>query len=369
MAVVMEQWCTDNASNCLVSDPFQSESYDRQSWDGGGANFLGVDVQEPGAKPGSNNLLGEEDSSIGVGGNNTFATTLAISTDSAILNLLPSRDTSKVARFLRHGADNLGGNQSGTYRFGHMTIPLGTTVKRMAMRWYSYYSSDFQWANQGSCTNGKIAHIAQTAWGTSPFVTLTVHGSSTSMYTFQSDLGWTWDGHSGWGGFDSGKAPRPGSGVDVTTWRGKWFRHEIVVSNPREADATASGFDYSYFVKNVTNGTSEVEDQRLTGTCTSCFHEPIAGGAIDYNGSSGNIYPSEDIRGLHTEFYRAGTCNGWLGWLYLAMATWTTDAGQRIGAASEVEGGGGGGGGGLALYESDYSILQPQTNPLTVSRW
>ena len=153
----MEQWCTDNPSNCLVSDQFQSTSYTRGSWDGGGANFLGDQV---GSKPGSNNLLGEEDVSVGVGGNNTFATTLAISTDSAILNLLPNRDQTNVTRFLRHGADNLGGNQSGVYRFGHMTIPLGTTVKRMAIRWYTYYSSDFEWAGQGSCTNGKIAHIA-----------------------------------------------------------------------------------------------------------------------------------------------------------------------------------------------------------------
>jgi hypothetical protein len=35
----------------------------------------------------------------------------------------------------------------------------------------------------------------------------------------------------------------------------------------------------------------------------------------------------------------------------------------------DPDGGGGGGGDGLALHESDYSILQPQTNPLLVSRW
>ena len=44
---------------------------------------------------------------------------------------------------------------------------------------------------------------------------------------------------------------------------------------------------------------------------------------------------------LHTEFYRFGGCAGWQGWVYLAMGKWSTDAGQRIGAATEVEGGGG----------------------------
>jgi len=33
------------------------------------------------------------------------------------------------------------------------------------------------------------------------------------------------------------------------------------------------------------------------------------------------------------------------------------------------ESSGGGGGGGQALYESSYSVLEPQTNPLTISQW
>ena len=43
------------------------------------------------------------------------------------------------------------------------------------------------------------------------------------------------------------------------------------MSNPRTTDT--GGYNYRYFVKNVTDNLAEVEDTSLaTGTCTNCFN-------------------------------------------------------------------------------------------------
>jgi len=49
------------------------------------------------------------------------------------------------------------------------------------------------------------------------------------------------------------------------------------------------------------------------------------------------------MSGLLSNNHRAstGSCQGWIGLSHYMMAGWTTNAGQRIGAATEIEGGAG----------------------------
>jgi hypothetical protein len=338
----MEQRCTDLGSNCLAADAFQHTSYSFESdayWLGNLSN----------AKPfrwHDGNWSSNDTSMSAVPG--TFGTHFVIETDTTILNLLTSRDTSATTRFIRRPDGH-----TSHHVFGMNVIDV-TNVRRMALRWYQYHTANFQWEGMGSCTNGKIAHIdGSSTWGTDPFITITIHGgTATSAYSIGSPYQWTWTSHASWAGFASGSAPRPSGegGVSPSSeWAGKWTRHEIVVRNPKSTDAQTYGFDYSYFVKVVPDGgpgefDGEVEDQRLTGVCTGCYDNPFGTGGQNWDGSTGKIYPNTDVVNLHTEFYRAGTCNGWNGFFYALLATWSTDAGQRIGAAYEVEGGSGAGG-------------------------
>lgn len=327
--MAMEQWCSDNPSNCYASDTYQSTSYTQVS--GQPYFFLGDQV---GTKPFHYYDNGAQSFPNSVSGNNNvFSAGYVISTDATVLNLLPNRDAGSVQRFLRRSD---AAAPDGVFRWGENNINV-SSVKRMALRWYMYHTPTFDWAYEGpTCTNGKIAHIGVATWGISPFITLTVLHGNVPVYDLgDGSLEWHSDTYSGWGGFDP--APGPGNTMAPSTWRGIWTRHEIVVRRPAVADSNAGnlGFDYSYFVKDVTNDTAEVEVHRLSSSCTGCLYGPA-----NWVWDTG-VYPSENITKIHIEGYRADDCRGWQGWMYSAFATWSTDAGQRIGAASEVEGGSG----------------------------
>lgn len=332
-----ETRCNELGSNCVCSDTFQSTSYSLVAQQSGGhAIYLGDQV---GAKPchwGDIVALGTPASihwTYGAG--TSFSSMLQVSTDSSILNLLPSRDPSGVARFLRA--------QEGvkTIRFGEAGMNMSELAsRRLEMRWYSYHSPTYDWAgdNGGSCTNGKIAHNSN-GYQQPAMTTLTIHGGGsggmTSLYTFHHTLNWLWSGHASFEGFRSGTGPRSGAGMSANNYRGKWYRHSIVISNPKSSDS--GGYDLQYFVKNITDGMPEVEDVRFSAGCTNCM--PTGGPNFTWDSS---IHPDNNMNWLHTEFYRAGSCRGWQGWTHLMVASWPTNAGQRIGAATEVEGGSGG---------------------------
>lgn len=311
-----------------MSLTFQDTSYTRNANGGNYALFSGdqTDLLGYGTQP----VPGACSISVQDTGAYTFGSAFTISTNSTILNLLPDRNPTSVARFLQMASAT-----DGAIRFGFAGITM-TGVKRMALRWYSYHTADYQWNQDGTCTNGKIGHISQQDYGQGPLLTLTHNDSGsdgTKLYSFIDGVwNWRWAGHSGFDGFNG--APRPGSGMTVSQMRGKWWRHEIVVRRPRNTDSQAGGlgFDFSYFVRNITDNGTEIEDMRMSSGCNGC----ITGGNFVWNTG---VYPTQDTDTLHTEFYRADNCTGTQGWVYAALATWTTDAGQRIGAASEVEGG------------------------------
>ncbi len=331
-ASAQEAWCIANAANCVMSEPFQSTTYTTTQ---SGANFALFTGDQSGSKIGLMNQPASGSASISVQdtGSNTFAGNFLISTDAALLALLPNRNATSVARFLRA----LEGF-SGAIRFGYAPIPLGTTVKRIALRWYSYHSPVYDFKLQNSCTNGKIAHSSHATWGAAPIFTFESYGSETHEYSFINTGNWIWTGHSSFDGIVGGNGTHPGAAFNLNNWKGKWYRHEIVVRRPRTADSGGGlGYDFQFFTKNVTDNTAEVEDTRFSSGCTGClFDGGVTGSNFVWNTGT---YPTVDMSALHTEFYRAGTCQGWQGWLYVVVAKWDTDTNQRIGGANEVEGG------------------------------
>lgn len=335
-----EARATALGANCIVCDDCQNTTY---SLAGGGSNYGVFYGDQAGSKRGRMEGLDGTFEAIFNTASSVFSDSFAISTDSTILNLAPSRDAAKFVRFLRHSGNSYD-TQASTYNFGHDNLSLGS-AKRLALRWYSYHAPNYEWAYDGStgCNNGKIAHSSN-GYNTTPLMTLTTHGGgtggNTSLYSFK-DPGWDWlwSGHATWEGFDPGSGPRPGSPVSCYNYRGKWFRHEVIVVNPHAADS--GGYDFEYWVKNITDGTAEVCDIKFSSGCSGC----LALGGPNFTWDS-SIKPDANMISLHTCFYRAadgGTdCLGWQGWAYLLLAKWDTDAGQRIGAADEVEGGTGG---------------------------
>jgi hypothetical protein len=336
--MTIEQRCTDLGSGCVMSEKFQDTSYTTVA---SGGNFICVLGDDPNTKPGLLNhpasVTASNSHHDGLA-NGTFSASFDISTDSAILSLLPNRDVSAVARFLK-SKDTFNG---GVYRFGYSPISLGTTVKRIALRWYSYHTPTYDFAFENACTNGKIVHSSQASWGAYPLFTFQSYGAETNEYSFTDAGSWVWTGHASFDGIVGGHGTHPGAAFNLANWRGKWFRHEIIVRRPRNADSQAGGlgFDFQFFTKNVTDNTAEVEDTRFSAGCTGCIWDGgVPGSTFVWNTGT---YPTADMSALHTEFYRAGTCAGWQGWLYAMVAKWDTDNGdERIGAASEIEGGGG----------------------------
>ena len=87
------------------------------------------------------------------------------------------------------------------------------------------------------------------------------------------------------------------------------------------------GFRLQSFMKNVTDNAAEL---------------PVFDNAIDSRVN--NLTPPKLMSTILSNNHRVsfgGSCRGWIGLSHYMMAGWTTNSGQRIGAASEIEGGGG----------------------------
>lgn len=185
--------------------------------------------------------------------------------------------------------------------------------KRLAYRWYIYHSPDFQFAGEGTAQNAKFAQFYNTG--------LLFDNSSgpVHMYNF---LDWT--------PAQDCCVSGPGtSNVTAQEWKGKWWRAEVVVTNPDGKGLTnpGSGPVMKLYLKNVTDNTPEITaiDTSLPGTQlnpTTNFRNP----------------PVNYFTGVQANHYRQNGGNGFEAISSYVAAAWDTDAGQRIGPAYEVEG-------------------------------
>jgi hypothetical protein len=211
-----------------------------------------------------------------------------------------------LARLPMSGA---GGSQGGG-SFGHNRLGA-TFVKRVAMRWYQYYSPNYQFSSDAGCQNNKF---------------LVMTGGDVVS---EGDLG---------GNFHQYFLPNSecciaGPGPDEMAigphdLRGKWWRAEFVVVN-RAGGPAPNGIRYYLFLKNITDNGPElrVVDSTYAGSVS---------GWVPSNALS----PPARIDAIGSDLHRFpdGTCAGYRTFTHFMTAGWDTDSGQRIGAAGEVEG-------------------------------
>ena len=237
--------------------------------------------------------------------------------DSQALAALPSGHT--VTNVMR-GADG----HVGIFFINNGNQFSAPYPKRFAVRFYRYYSPNYEFAGEASCQNSKLT---ETIGPGHP------HGDNG-----QGALGW-YD----FTGFTSPTVPDccskgPGNNFNFykNYFRGKWTRHEIVVVNPA-GGSPGNGLYFLHYVKDITNNGPEyvAVDSRIAGGAG------VFGPSAWPSSQQSGFTPSSPIRGIAANNYRQGTCKGYSAWSHYMVASWSTDAGQRIGAASEIEGGAG----------------------------
>jgi len=300
---VAEQRCTDLGSSCVCSEPFQMTAFNSgpDFWDPNDTTSLecGVEAADP------NGAIVRTQSDV------------TVSTDSTALAALPSGHS--VARFARASEGH-----GGTFYVGHGQA-VSSSFVRLAARFYQWRPSTFQFKGEGSCNNSKL--IQGNSWNTDMDAGSNIHMLNTSGL-------WTPD-------VDCCTSGPGGDGTSYADWKGKWWRLESVMT-----DRNGPDFRLIIYGKNITDDDAEI-------TIIDTNAAPICSGANCRPQQPGSLQSMMTMNG-----HRDGTCNGWIGVSHYMMAGWTSDTGQRIGAASEIEGGEGGGGFGAAFALSNQQVLQ-----------
>ena len=312
-AFAQETWCSAHPANCVCSEPLTAQSYASQ---GGGGYFSANDdnakkcTWAPG-NPGWSIWAASGAKPVR-------------KTDSATLALMPNRDPNKVTSYM--------GTTDGTVN-SWMVGNEGTNIsnaERVVFRFYLYRSPNYQFANEGSCTNGKTAEVIASGSQGSEII-FTSDGGVNKSYGFVNST-WAWGGASSFDGWTHG--PAGADGDPGSHWTlGKWTRHEIVVKRPR---AGQGGTDVEWYMADVTNGGPLKQVMKMSNACTGCIF--LNGSVSDWRWDS-SARPLNDLVDYAANMYRAGSCSGWNGLSHYVLATFPTDNGQMIGPAVEVEGG------------------------------
>lgn len=180
--------------------------------------------------------------------------------------------------------------------------------KRMCIRHYFNLSSDYSAAVGSACHANKLT---QAGFGNSSHV---ISGQRFSTST------WSLTAHNFSKIGDSHRLAEQGS-LSLDDCRNTWCRAEICLSGDL---AQGDGIYAEGYVERVSDGKRKTWVRTFLG---------------DSDGSSAQ-------RPWIANMYRGGSCNGDRAFSHAMQAEWTTDAGQFIGAAYEVEGGSWSGGGG-----------------------
>ncbi len=191
----------------------------------------------------------------------------------------------------------------GLWFLGHYFGNDNQFVKRLAVRWYRYYSPKYEMspADNPACDQrGKIAEA---------HINYTSHGGGFTAYNFST---WMPNGKDC---CNSEQVAYP----TVSQLRGKWWRFEYVMTN-----RNGPGHNSLLYVKNVTDNSPE---QLVYDFSRLPFWSP-------------QFTPPSPVRILRASQYAQGTCAGFAAVSHFMVAGWDTDNDQRIGPATEIEGGG-----------------------------
>jgi hypothetical protein len=284
-----EARCGELGTSCICSEPFNTTAFV------GGPDFWNpadTTTKECSVEPA---VLG--------GAVVRTSNTIRGSNDATAMAALPSAHTNS---FFVRAEDN----HEGTFFAGN-GLPVSSSFVRLAARFYIYHSPTFDYEGEGSCHNSKQVEFDND----SRIDYNTGAGFHTYNYLRFSP------------GIDCCVSGPAVSQPSVASFKGKWVRHEVVLTN-----RSGPRYRMQSFMKNVTNNTAEVAviDTSLDSRVNNLTPPSLMSKILSNN----------------HRFSNGATCRGWIGLSHYMMAGWTSDAGQRIGAASEIEGGGSGGSGG-----------------------
>ncbi len=289
----MESRCAELDVDCICSEPFDTTSYVRlgSSWFNPGDST----AKECSATP---------EASLKGGAVERNLSDVVGSSDAVALSKLPPGHA--IQHFVRGADDHLG-----IFSIGHgMGVALDRSA-RAAARFYLYHSPAFDFAQDGSCQNSKLAQFGSAGL-------LDKSYGYVHMYNFL-----TWSPASDC--CMSGPGP---SNVTRDDWRGRWWRVEIVFTK-----LDGPGFNAQVYMKNVTDGAPEIKVVDLA-----------YGPTVDWTPAP-NLMPPTRMDSIMINAFRSvpnpstDRCRGWEGISHYLFAAWRTDAGQRIEGAYEIEGG------------------------------
>ena len=315
-AQAQEARCTELGANCVCSEPLQMTGF---------AVHPGGSWRNP-----NDSTVKECEVEYGLGAGWAIARSLdpLISSNPAVLAALPTGHS--VNRFATFPDGYTGG-----MAIGHGMGPSTSFVKRVSLRWYEYYSPNYAFDDDPeSCNASKLFEMNSNVGG---MITDIGYGPP-SIYNFLTfNLAGSQD-CCGYGGLNVNMptnilqtmgGPAFGSPSPYYSYyRGKWVRWEIVVVN---RDSSVDPWEQHVYVKNITDNGAEYE------VASSCD----VGGNL---AAPCTQRATAVFNNFHVNGYRQDNCPGTRAYSHLLFAGWDTNAGQRIGAAVEIESGGGSGG-------------------------
>jgi len=309
-----EQRCNELAANCICSEPLNTTTYTEDTLAAfNPADTTSLDKQclRFGGFPGTVLEDGEGFRYVVESAGEMFA---ALPKAKPGLKLLRTKVTAE-------------GNGGGGGQFMGHNFNSSAPTGRIAFRFYRYWSPTYQWTGQTqTCQNS--SKIVQFATENLPSSGPILDGPSGihQMYA------WTSAGYTLPSGFDccwNGPGPAGVQGSYLASvFNGKWWRFEVIVRNPL---STGSVTIIEIYRKNVTDNTAE-EKIIDTSMVTS---QPV--GSQWSSTIAATFKPKSRINDIFIDSFRRDTCSGYVGYTHLLSAAWSTDAGQRIGAAAEIE--------------------------------
>ena len=317
-----EQRCTELGANCICSEPFQMTA-----WSSPQSGYW-IPNDFPATKsctqlPGVTGAVVSTDPGVAP----------QVGTDATALAALPVGNT--IARFAKM---NDASQPHGGTDAMHMMSGGITPRKRIAVRWYLYYSPTFNFCavNTPPCNSGKWMAPRP------GFMEMSYSTGSNRLVQY----GWAPGGGLDWSGLtttNSDIAIAPGQDLAfpmATELVGRWWRIELILTNNDSSGTSV----IQIFWKDMTTRIEYV----VTDTRIGCTSPPLGAGCEGVGGTSAQRWPANPalappgggLDRIGPEFFRnGGPMSGYFGVLNYVMAAWSTDAGQRIGAAREIEGG------------------------------
>lgn len=211
--------------------------------------------------------------------------------------------------------------------FAGVKFNRGEPTARRGFRYYKYYSTDYSFtADVPLCNSSKWGQMGWNGAGTGgPMMT-----EDWSFYDIEQVTQW----NQNTGGCCSAPGPgHDGLGPALSEVKGKWIRFEFYMNN---TETTGTPTTFEAYLKNITDNTPEV---RLVDSSVPANYP---NGAHWTASLAGALHPTQPITDMSINMFRANNgqaCQGYAAFSYFMAAAWSSNQGQRILGAHEIEGG------------------------------